>query len=70
MRPLVAALLLSCCVLSGQVKKIVLLNPLSGQVQDFQTASARVKIVGATRATVLAEIADADGFIGVITPQM
>ena len=70
MRPLVAALLLSCCVLSGQVKKIVLLNPLPGQVQDFQTASARVKIVGATRATVLAEIADADGFIGVITPQM
>ena len=70
MRPLLAALLLSSCVLSGQVKKIVLLNPLAGQVQDFQTASPKVKIVGATGATVLAEIADADGFIGVITPQM
>jgi len=70
MRQLLAALLLSSCLLPAQTKKIVLLNPAPNQVQDFQSVSAKVRIVGATSATILAEITDADGFIGVITPEM
>ena len=70
MRQLLAALLLSSCLLPAQTKKIVLLNPGPNQIQDFQSVSPKVKIVGATNATVLTEIADADGFIGVITPPM
>src|SRR3978361_975027 len=70
MRQLLAALLLSSCLLPAQTKKIVLLNPGPNQIQDFQSVSPKVKIVGASNATVLTEIADADGFIGVITPPM
>src|SRR5258708_7913309 len=70
MRSLVVALLVSSCLLPAQVKKIVVLNPGPTQVQDFQAVSPKVRIVGATNATVLNEIVDADGFIGVITPAM
>jgi phosphoglycerate dehydrogenase-like enzyme len=62
--------LLSVSPLSAQQKKIVVLNPGPGQVQDFQSVTSKVRVVGATSANVLTEIADADGFIGVITPQM
>ncbi len=68
--PLLTALSLFSPQLSAQVKKIVLLSPGPGQVQDFQSVSPKVMVVGATPGTVLSEIADADGFIGVITPQM
>ena len=70
MRLLFTALFLSACLLPAQTKKIVVLNSSPGQIQDFQSVSPRVKVVNATNATVLTEIADADGFIGVITPQM
>jgi phosphoglycerate dehydrogenase-like enzyme len=70
MRLLLAALLCSSCLLIAQTKKIVLLNPAPGQVQDFQSVSSKVKIVPANGADVLTEITDADGFIGVITPAM
>jgi phosphoglycerate dehydrogenase-like enzyme len=70
MRSLAVALFLTASLLSAQVKKIVVLNSSSAQLQDFQSVSNKVKIVGATNATILTEIADADGFIGVITPAM
>ncbi len=70
MRLLFTALFLSACLLPAQTKKIVVLNSSPGQIQDFQSVSPKVKVVNATNATVLTEIADADGFIGVITPQM
>jgi phosphoglycerate dehydrogenase-like enzyme len=57
-------------VLKGQTKKIVVLNPPAGQVQEFQAVSNKVRIVGADSSSVMKEIADADGFIGVITPAM
>jgi D-2-hydroxyacid dehydrogenase (NADP+) len=70
MRRLIPALLLAACLLPAQTKKIVFYNPAPGQVEEFQAISPKVKMVGATPATIQTEIADADGFIGVITPQM
>ncbi len=58
------------CALSAQTKKIVFYNPAPGQVEEFQAISPKVKMVGATPATIQTEIADADAFIGVITPEM
>src|SRR5437764_1305931 len=70
MRILFSALLLGVSLLPAQTKKIVLFNPGANQVHDFQAVSSKVKIVPANSGDVLQEIADADGFIGVITPQM
>jgi phosphoglycerate dehydrogenase-like enzyme len=70
MRRIIPALLLMACALSAQTKKIVFYNPAPGQVEEFQAISPKVKMVGATPATIQTEIADADAFIGVITPEM
>jgi phosphoglycerate dehydrogenase-like enzyme len=70
MRRLIPALLLAASLGSAQTKKIVLYNGRPNQVEDFQAVSPKVKIVPATSANVMTEIADADGFIGVLTPQM
>lgn len=70
MRRLIPALLLAACLLPAQTKKIVFYNPGQGQVEEFQAISPKVKVVGATPANVQTEIADADAFIGVITPEM
>ncbi|HVW87194.1 MAG TPA: D-2-hydroxyacid dehydrogenase [Bryobacteraceae bacterium] len=70
MRRLIPALLLAASLGSAQTKKIVLYNGRPNQVEDFQAVSSKVKIVPATSANVMTEIADADGFIGVLTPQM
>jgi len=56
--------------MSGQTKKVLLLNGGAGQVADFQAVSSKVKIVPVTSANVNTEIEDADGFIGVLTPDM
>ena len=63
-------MLLGATLLPAQTTKIVLYNPSANQVQDFQAVSSKVKIVPANSGNVLREIADADGFIGVITPEM
>ncbi len=70
MRFFLPALLAAACALSGQTRKVLLFNAAAGQVQDFQAVSPKVKIVPVTRANVMAEIADAEGFIGVITPDI
>jgi phosphoglycerate dehydrogenase-like enzyme len=69
MRRLLTALLCAACLLPAQTKKILLLNPGPNQVQDFQSVSSKVKIVGVTPATVMSEIGDADAFIGAIKPE-
>ena len=61
---------LAVCALCAQTKKIVDYNPAAGQIEDFQAQSPKVHVVGASPQTVEAEIADADGFIGVITPRI
>jgi phosphoglycerate dehydrogenase-like enzyme len=68
---LTVALLLSAVALSAQTKKIVVFgNQDSEVIQDWQSASSKVKIVGVNKETVMKEIADADAFIGNITPEL
>jgi phosphoglycerate dehydrogenase-like enzyme len=50
------------------IAKIVLLNSSPTEIADLQTASPQACIVNATDETVLEELADADAFIGSITP--
>ena len=68
MKKFAALLLLAVCGLAAQTKKIVVYNPGPGQAEEFQAMSPKVRIVPATAANVQSEIADADGFIGAITP--
>jgi phosphoglycerate dehydrogenase-like enzyme len=56
--------------LPAQTRKVLVLNGAPDQVTDFQSVSPKVRIVSATQQNVTAEIADAEGFIGVITPAM
>jgi phosphoglycerate dehydrogenase-like enzyme len=68
---LTVALLLSAVALNAQTKKIVVFgNQDSEVIQDWQSASSKVKIVGVNKETVMKEIADADAFIGNITPEL
>lgn len=63
---LVFAMLASA--LSAQTKKVVVMGDAS-LVKELQSAAPAAKVVQATRENVLQEIADADGFVGNITPE-
>ena len=66
----IAVLLLAASLLPAQTKKVVVLDGSPTQIQDFQGVSSKVRMVSASNANVMTEIADAEGFIGVITPAM
>ncbi len=66
---LFAALLASVVLITGQTKKILVLGQNDDVVRDWQTASAKVKLVRVTNETVMSEIADAHALIGSIKPQ-
>jgi phosphoglycerate dehydrogenase-like enzyme len=70
MRILVTAALISVALLPAQTKKIVALGFSGADLQDLQSASPKVRVVSANGGNVMAEIADADAFLGVITPEM
>lgn len=53
---------------SAQVKKVVTVNQPPNVIQDWQSASSKVRVVNATPETLNQELADADGFIGEIKP--
>jgi phosphoglycerate dehydrogenase-like enzyme len=61
---------LSTLALPAQTLKIVAPNMSPADVQDYQSVSNKVRIVSVTKANVMQEIADADAFIGEITPEM
>jgi D-2-hydroxyacid dehydrogenase (NADP+) len=61
-------LLLCSCVVTAQTKKILVLNGNPAMVRELQSASPKARIVAVTQATVMQEIADADGYIGEVTP--
>jgi phosphoglycerate dehydrogenase-like enzyme len=61
---------LSALALPAQTLKIVAPGMSPAEVQDYQSVSNKVKIVGVTKENVMQEIVDADAFIGTITPQM
>ncbi|HUQ90508.1 MAG TPA: NAD(P)-dependent oxidoreductase, partial [Bryobacteraceae bacterium] len=60
----------SALALSAQTKKIVGLGLSPADVKDYQSVTDKAKIVSATKENILREIADADAFIGNITPEM
>jgi phosphoglycerate dehydrogenase-like enzyme len=70
MRTLLAVALLAAVSLSAQTKKIVTLGFGPDDIAGFQAMSPKVKVIGVNSSSVLTEIADADAFLGVITPPM
>ena len=68
MRRLLITLLLSSFVLGAQTKKVVVMGQSPEVIADWQSVSSAVKVVGVTPETVMNEIADADAFVGSITP--
>jgi D-2-hydroxyacid dehydrogenase (NADP+) len=55
-------------VASGQTKKIVTVGQPPEVIRDWQSASSKVRIVNAAPDQVMKEIADADAFVGAISP--
>jgi len=68
MNRMMMTLVLAAACLEGQTKKIVVTGQPPEVVQDWQSASDKVKIVAATPETVMREIADADAYVGEIKP--
>jgi D-2-hydroxyacid dehydrogenase (NADP+) len=67
MRQFLSLLLLAAAALSAQTKKIVVMGD-PNLAKELQSVTAEAKVVAATRDNVMQEIADADAFIGGITP--
>jgi len=59
---------LLCAALFAQPKKIVVMNDAE-LAKELESVTPDAKVVLATRANAIEEIADADGFIGNITPE-
>src|SRR5258707_14794192 len=68
-RRLTIVLTISAFALSAQTKKILVMGA-GPDVKEYQSASPKANVIPVTRETVMKEIADADGFIGTITPEM
>ncbi|MBI3209197.1 MAG: D-2-hydroxyacid dehydrogenase [Candidatus Solibacter usitatus] len=60
---------LATAALSAQVK-ILGWNMSPADVKDYQAVTGKARIVSVTKENVMKELADADAFIGEITPQM
>lgn len=65
----VPLLLICVCTLQAQTKKILVDPDDQELIPELQSASAQVRLVPVTKDNVLREIADADAFIGSITPE-
>lgn len=70
MRHAILLLAIFALTLSAQTKKILVMGHPPQAIQDWQTVSDKVKLVAATPANVLTEIADADALIGEPSPAM
>ena len=66
--PLALAVLLAVTA-TAQTKKVVVLGQTDEIVQDWDSVSEKVKVVGVAREDVEKELADADGFVGSIRPE-
>ncbi len=67
MRQFVSLLLLAAAALSAQTKKVVVMGD-PALAKELQAVTTEAKVVAATRDNVIEEIADADAFVGGITP--
>lgn len=69
MRLLTTLLLVSLASLQAQNKKILVLGSDPELLKSLESASSAARIVPVTKDNVKSEIADADAFIGTITPE-
>jgi phosphoglycerate dehydrogenase-like enzyme len=69
MHKFVLTLLLALFCANAQTKKIVVANADPGMLKELESASPKAHIVPVNDQNVLREIADADAFIGNITPE-
>jgi phosphoglycerate dehydrogenase-like enzyme len=69
MPKIVLPLFLALLCAHAQTKKIVAANADPGMVKELESASPKAHIVAVTNQNVMREIADADAFIGNITPE-
>lgn len=69
-RRIVGSLLACALALSAQTKKILVYNMPPEEVQELQAVTNQARIVSVNKDNVMREIADADAFIGNITPEM
>jgi phosphoglycerate dehydrogenase-like enzyme len=67
MRRLILTALISTLILHAQQKKIVAVNASPALVEQLQSASPSARIVPVPRESMMAEIGDADAYIGEIT---
>jgi phosphoglycerate dehydrogenase-like enzyme len=56
--------------LSAQTKKILVMGMPPNEVAELQAVTNKARVVAVTRENVMAEIADADAFVGGVTPDM
>jgi phosphoglycerate dehydrogenase-like enzyme len=68
MRRLIVLVAFCAFAISAQTKKILVMGG-EDMVKELQSSAPQVRIVPVTHATVMQEIADADGFVGDIRPQ-
>ena len=69
MRRFVFVLAICVFAVSAQTKKILVIERDPEMVKELQQAAPQARIVPVTHATVMQEIADADGFVGDIRPE-
>lgn len=70
MNRLILSFFFCTLLLPAQVKKILVVGHPPEVVQDWQTASSKVRLVIPERNQILQEITDADAFIGEPSPEM
>lgn len=70
MTRLTLTLVFATLALSAQTKKILVQGYPPAVIQDWQSASDKVKLQAVNPQTVLQDIADADAYIGEVTPEM
>jgi phosphoglycerate dehydrogenase-like enzyme len=65
----VAALTCASALFAQGPKKVVVIGIPPAEVQELQTAVSTVRLVPASGAAVLREIADADAVLGTVSPE-
>lgn len=68
-RKLLAVAAICALPLAAQTKKIIITNPDPQELETFQKASSKVRVVAVKPENVMQEIGDADAFIGNIKPE-
>src|SRR4051794_26496148 len=68
-RKLLAVAAICALPLVAQTKKILITNPDPQELETFQKASSKVRVVAVKPENVMQEIGDADAFIGNIKPE-